>query len=122
MSVTADLAIRCKIADPKPSHCCRCYRAGEAGVRFVDFDAAIDRGAFADANSLAIMDSIDDLVMCEDCVREGAQLLNLKPDLHQKQLREIRRLELERDHWKDYAQRLEQTVALRPEPVGRRRS
>ena len=116
-SAAVELATRCKISDPKPSHCSACFRGADENVTFVDFDAVLNRGGFADPNSLAMMDSIDDLHLCEACVREAAQLLNLKPDLHQRQVREIRRLELDNEHWRDYAQRLEQTLKTRPEAV-----
>jgi hypothetical protein len=114
VSATAEIAAGIRLSDPKPGHCAACFRGAQEDIRFVDFDAAVDRGGFQDPDSLALMDSIDDLHLCEACVRSGAEALGLKPELHTRQLKEIRRLELEAEHWHAYAKRLERTLEDRP--------
>lgn len=110
---SAELATRVRLSDPKPAYCAACWCAAQETVRFVDFDAAVDRGTRTNSEGW-VLDGIDDLHLCEDCVRAGAQALELKPDLHTRQNREIARLERERDHWKDYAKRIEATMQDRP--------
>jgi hypothetical protein len=114
MSATADaLNMRIKISDPKPAYCSGCYQAAQEGITFLDFDAAHDGGAFINDQGATLVGQ-DDLHLCEPCVRSACEALGLKPELHSRQAREIRRLELERDHWKDYAKRAEATIATRP--------
>lgn len=104
--VVAELATRVKISDPKPARCAACFCSADANVRFVDFDAAIDRGTFIDPGGAgAVLDSIDELHLCEACVRSAGEVLDVKPALHARQLREIKRLELENEHWRDTARR-----------------
>lgn len=118
----AELATRLRLSDPKPGHCSACLIASGPDVRFVDFDCMVDRGAIVEEGSLAILDAMDELHLCESCVRQAAEVLEYKPDLHRRQLTEIRRLELDAEHWKAYAKRLEATLQDRPEqPKGRRR-
>jgi len=69
-------------------------------------DASIDRGVIQDTETTAVIDSIDELHLCEACVRAAAETLGFKPQLHTDQQQKIRRLERERDHWKDTSQRL----------------
>lgn len=122
MSDVAELATRFKLSDPKPTRCAACFQSAGPDVDFVDFDAAIDRGSFtAPDGAFAVLDSIDDLHLCASCVRSAAEVLGLKPELHGRQIREIRKLELERNHWQNYAKRLEATLQERPEPPRGRR-
>lgn len=122
-SVAPDLlGTRLRISDPKPNHCAACFRGADASVTFVDFDAAIDRGTFVNEQN-AVLEGIDDLHLCEACVRAAAEVLALKPALHARQIREIKRLEAENEHWREYAKDLEASIGERPEParvVGRR--
>jgi|HubBroStandDraft_6_1064221.scaffolds.fasta_scaffold140219_3 hypothetical protein len=123
MSDVAELATRFRLSDPKPTRCAACFTSAGPEVDFVDFDAAIDRGTFiAPDGAGAVLDSIDDLHLCASCVRSAAEVLGLKPELHSRQLNEIKRLELRSDQWEAYAKRLEATLQDRPErPPGTRR-
>lgn len=56
----------------KPIYCSGCFNSQD--VRHIDFDAACDRGY---ANDEAVRVDMDDLVLCENCVREGASLLGM---------------------------------------------
>jgi len=53
-------------------------------------------------------------------------VLSIKPELYGKATRELRKVEREREYWKDYAKRMEALVQTRPEPANsearRRRS
>lgn len=123
MSAAAELVSRVRISSPRPAHCSACFRGAEEGVRFVDFDAGIDRGQRVVERDGVVWEreSIDDLHVCESCVREATEVLALKPQVSANQLREIRRLELAVEHWQAYAKRLEATLKDRPEPVGKAR-
>ena len=125
-SAVAELSHALKIADPKPSHCIFCYAGSDVDTRFVDFDAAVDRGVIIEEGSLAVLDSMDRGCVCETCIRNAAEVIGFKPELHSRQLREIRRLEIERDHWRDTTKRLrseldQQIDANMAEPVRRNR-
>lgn len=112
--VVAELASRVKLSDPKPTRCAACWCSADADLRFADFDTLIDRGTICDAGSMAVLESIDDLHLCENCVRDAAEIMGLKPELHARQLREIRRLELARDHHRSAERRaLEECARLR---------
>jgi predicted Fe-S protein YdhL (DUF1289 family) len=74
-------------------------------------DAAIDRGAIVEEGSGAVIDSIDELHLCEACVREAAETLDYKAGLHQRHLVLNRMLMRERDELKDENHRLRQLVA-----------
>ena len=118
MSVVADArGSRVRISDPVPAACSCCFQGAREGVRFLDFNAALDRGQFVREvdGAVLVRDVMDDLHLCEACVREAAEVLALKPQLDANQRREIRRLELESEHWRDYAKRLEATLQERPD-------
>lgn len=119
-ALTAAIGTRLKISDPRPSHCSACFRGADATITFVDFDAAADRGLLTNEQGW-VLDSLDDLHLCEPCVRAGAELLALKPEVQTAQAREIRRLETAVEHWQKYAMDLEATVAERPDEQQARR-
>lgn len=121
MSATAVLASRVRISDPRPTRCAACFDSGSP--RYVDFQAAFNGGAVVDEGSMAVRDSIDELHLCESCVRSACEQLGFKPELHARQVTEIKRLELRSQHWEAYAKRLEATLADRPDapPKARRR-
>ena len=96
----ADVVTRAKISDPRPARCSACLQASDPQVRFVNMDVSINRGAIVEAGSMAVIDSIDELHLCESCVREAAEVLDYKPGLHQNHLRLNRRLMRERDELK----------------------
>ena len=112
--VAAELATRFRVSDPKPSHCAACFRGADETVKFIDLDAAIDRGSLQDHDGWTLA-GIDDLHLCEACVRAAGEVLALKPQLHARQLREIRRLELRVESLTDYIRSLERTLKDRPE-------
>jgi hypothetical protein len=116
LSAAAEIAQRVRLSDPRPSHCAACFRGAEEGVRFVDFDAAIDRGQRVVERDGAVWEreSIDDLHVCDACVRQAAECLAIRPQASANQLREIRRLETENAGMREYIQRLEATHASRP--------
>ena len=105
MSVTAEPTWTARISDPMPARCSRCLRSAGDDIRFVDFRSAFDAGSIVEPGSMMIRASLDELHLCEPCVKEGAEVLGYKPELHVKQLREVRKLELERDHWRETARR-----------------
>ena len=112
MSVTAELAQSMRLADPKPVFCCVCLRGAEEGVRFVDMGAAVDGGqvVMEQDGMVAYRESIDDMVPCEDCIRQAAECLGYKPELHRKQLRQLRQLELRVEHWRATAGRYQEEI------------
>ena len=111
MSIIAERVSRARISDPKPARCAACLQSADANVKFVDMDAAINRGAIVEEGSMAVIDSIDELHLCESCVREAADTLDYKPGLHARHLQLNRQLMRERDELKDENQKLRQLVA-----------
>jgi len=59
----------------KPIYCSACFN--QQAIRHIDFDAACDRGYGKDE---AVNVAMDDLILCENCVREGAELLGMTPE------------------------------------------
>ena len=109
--VVAELATRVRLSDPKPARCAGCFTSSDVNLRFVDFDGvAIDRGAFVDPTSMAVLDSIDELHLCEACVRSAAETLGFRPEIHRRQLREIQKQELTIDYWRDAAKRKDREI------------
>lgn len=111
MSAIADRVSRFHISDPKPARCAACLCGADVNLRFVDLDALINRGAVVEEGSQAVIDSIDELHLCENCVREAAETLDYKAGLHQTHLRLNRELMRERDELKDENRRLRELVA-----------
>jgi hypothetical protein len=131
-AVVAEIATRWHLADPPPSHCSGCFRSSDPTVRFYTPDAAIDRGVFVDANGAqAVLDSMDWLYLCASvdadgsvvggCVKELCELSAFNPQLHARQLLELRRQALEIEDLKRYAKRLEGTLQDRPDSLRRGR-
>lgn len=125
MTVVApsELNSRVKLSDPLPSHCAACFRGASVETRFVDMDSAIDRGQFVESHDGVVhhRDSIDDLHLCEQCVREAADAIGYKPTLHEQQYAEIRALRGEVERWKTYAKQAEASLKERPEITTRQR-
>jgi hypothetical protein len=59
----------------KPIFCSACFNSQD--VRHIDFDAASDRGY---GKTEAIEVAMDDLILCENCVKNGAELLGMTDD------------------------------------------
>lgn len=57
----------------RPIFCSACFNSQP--IRHVDFDAACDRGYGQDDH---IQIAMDDLILCENCVREGAMVLGIE--------------------------------------------
>jgi len=104
-----------KIAFSPPAVCAACHSA-KPHAQHIDFEAAIDGPVLRPEGALL---TIDDLIVCADCIREAAQLLAIDPQ-------PMRELEIDRDHqraqaagWREYALSLEETYGRRPEPLRR---
>jgi hypothetical protein len=110
MSAIADLVARAQISDPRPGVCSSCLQASDPQVRFVNLGATIDRGAVTDPISGAVIQLLDDLHICESCIREAAEVLDYKPGLHARHLQLNRQLMRERDELKDENYKLRQLV------------
>lgn len=101
----------------RPIHCSACFNSQD--IRHVDFDAACDRGY---ANDEAVQVVMDDLIICENCVREGARLLGMtdETELHNRLTDLEQKLDVERKarrQAQNYADTLEDAVGKRPDPV-----
>jgi len=107
------------MSDPLPSHCAACFDGAREGLRFVDLDAAIDRGVLASEQGW-VLAGIDDLHLCENCVRGAAEVLALKPQLVSEMRLQIRKLEADAERWRDYARELERSLERRPIAVKKR--
>jgi hypothetical protein len=101
----------------KPIYCSACFNSQD--IRHVDFDASCDRGY---ANAEAVQITMDDLILCENCVREGARLLGMtdEADLHEHCAELGRKLEQKDKALKQaqrYADTMEEALHERPKPV-----
>ena len=88
--------------------CAACYSF--TNKRLVDFGAAFD-GPVLETGM-----QIDDLILCEDCVRSAAQTLELDTnrDSVDRALREAEEARVKSEEWQAYAKKLENVRALRP--------
>ena len=102
-----------------PMYCSACH--GQYPERkHIDFDAAIDRGWYGNDHGTRI--TMDDLILCEECLRNGAELIGMMDThafLDQKASLEHRlaREEKEREKAVEYADRMEQALQHRPESL-----
>jgi hypothetical protein len=79
MPVTTDNATRIKLAETPPTHCASCF-GQYPERRHVDFGAAWEGPAFAPDDSEVVGGkavTIDELVVCEECLRAAATTLAL---------------------------------------------
>lgn len=91
-----------RLANPKPGFCSCCFAASPE-LRFIDCEADYDGAPVLDPETQTIavlpwtgdLGGHDQLMLCETCVKKAAELVEFKPELHQRQLREIRKLELQ---------------------------
>ncbi len=74
----------------KPIYCSACFNSQP--IRHVDFDAACDRGY---ANEEAVKINMDDLILCENCVKEGLKVLGIEDSAELKAENEDLRRKLE---------------------------
>ena len=106
--VLAERVSGIRIADPKPAFCAACLTSADAGLRFVRFyDLDFDGPQSRDPISSAIIEQTTSVELCENCVRGGAEALEFKPDLHQRQYREVQRREITIEYWRDRCKRVE---------------
>ncbi len=99
-----------------PVRCSACFNQ-EPSLRHIDMDAACDRGYGDEA---AVKVAYDDLVLCENCVKEAATLINLVPKddgTIERLERELDQIERQRKQAVKYAQTMEEALAARPEPI-----
>lgn len=116
--IVAEIAPRMHIADPKPAYCTTCYQAAQEGVDFIDCNAAYEGAVVTHPETGVLIHIMDDIYICLSCVAQMCEAADLKPELHAKQAREIRRLELAAEHWEERARKLERLVAEgSPDPV-----
>lgn len=101
-----------------PVHCSACF--AQQNIRHVDFDAACDRGY---SDGVAVEVAMDDLILCENCVKNGAAALGIEDSKILKyELDEVEAKLLserkEREQAQRYAATLEEALLdARPEPL-----
>lgn len=101
-----------------PVYCSGCMNQ-QPELRHVDFDAACDRGYGPDHDTKIAM---DDLVLCENCVREGAAVLGIEDSVKVEAERDdyARKYDAERlarQKAERYADTLEDAIGNRPAPI-----
>jgi hypothetical protein len=101
-----------------PQRCSACSNQ-QPGIRHVDFDAACDRGY---GNEEAVKVAYDDLILCENCVKEGLQVLGIEDSKELKaELQDTKRkLEIKDKLLKQaqrYSDTMEEALGHRPDPV-----
>lgn len=69
-----------KIAQAPPPHCASCYGVTE-GSRYIDFEAYYDGPVIPGA----IPKPVDDLILCESCLKEAFDLLDLRGESNELQ-------------------------------------
>jgi hypothetical protein len=105
-----------------PMYCSACgCQDGEK--RHVDFDAGCDRGYGAEG---AVKVAMEDLILCETCLRSGAALVGMvdgdEPGQRIAQLeQQLAAEKLRADKAVAYADRMEGALQARPEPLKVRR-
>lgn len=99
-----------------PIYCSACHRQ-DPGSTYIDFDAACDRGY---GNDEAVQVAYDDLILCANCLREGARHLGMVDSDDQRIQVLERKLDVEeklRRQAQNYADTMEEAISKRPEPV-----
>lgn len=104
------------LAPRPPAVCAACFNS-KPGKRHVDLGAAYDGPAFRDDAGVA--QSVDDNIVCEDCIREAARLLSLDEQPIRDVERRAETAEKAAADWQHYAEGLEASLAHRPEPKRR---
>jgi hypothetical protein len=98
-----------------PVYCSACF-GFDGTARHVDFDSACDRGYGEHGVSM------DNLILCETCLKSGAELVDMIDATQQadriasleKRLADEQK---RADRAAAYANRMEQAIAARPEPI-----
>jgi hypothetical protein len=103
-----------------PPYCSACGRAN-AEQQYVDFDAACDRGYGEDPSNPDVKVAMEYLILCEQCIREGARHIGMVENDQQERLASLEhRMEQEQkraDQAVGYANRMEEALANRPAPI-----
>jgi hypothetical protein len=100
-----------------PPYCSACFDQ-KPQKQYIDFDAAADRGWAPDGQSM------DDLILCEDCIKSAAVLLGMRDTKEvatelRRLANENARMRRERDRSVEYARKLEDALKERPELVAK---
>ena len=98
-----------------PVYCSACFNQ-DSSKTHIDFDASCDRGY----GNGPLPIQMDDLVLCETCVRSGARLLGMVDEDVDRIADLERRARYERDRAdkaEQYADQLEGAMHVRPEPI-----
>lgn len=103
-----------RIASPNPACCAACYAQGSG--RHVDFEAATDGPIVVDEHGVARTwlggtVSVDEIILCEACVRAGAELLAIVPTVMEAQAQELRAARAEVEEWRGRAGALRAAAA-----------
>jgi hypothetical protein len=101
----------------RPIYCSACFNSEP--IRHVDFDAACDRG-YGDEGAIKVC--LDDLIICENCLIEGLQVLGIEDsrDLKAQVVKLSQRLQVEerlRKQAQNYADTMEEALQHRPEQI-----
>lgn len=100
-----------------PQYCSSCFRQ-DSRIQHIDFNSACDRGWYGGDAATEV--AMDDLILCENCVREGANLLGMiLPDSDRTADLE-RKLDIAEKKAKqaqNYADTMEEALNKRPVPV-----
>lgn len=102
----------------RASLCAACFGA-KTDVPHVDFEAAYEGPTLTHPDGTP--QTIDDLIICEPCIREAAQALALTVDPIGPVQRERDAAQAEAKAWREYAEGLEEAHAERPIPIRRGR-
>ena len=91
----------------------------QQSVRHVDFDAACDRGY---GKSETVQVALDDLILCEGCIRRGAEILGIEDSTVLKAEKEQLEAKLDTQRKalvqaQKYADTMEDALQHRPDPV-----
>ena len=115
-------ADRIQIAEPAPPRCSACFQAKPQETH-VDFGAAYDGPVVPAAENVAglVGHVIDDLILCETCITEAAQLVGLgnaaaltaERDQLEAGNRELR---AKLAGFEDYAAKLQAALDAKPQP------
>jgi hypothetical protein len=100
-----------RVTEITPTHCSSCF-AQKNGEVHVDFDAAWDGPVFneAEEHEQPRFVAIDELVICESCLREAGALIQLKP---------AERIEREKVVLEERVRELSERLAGAVEHIGR---
>lgn len=112
----------------RPSLCTACGNAGDETTRFVDLDCEREGPVVLDTNGDLATDrkgavvTLDDVFVCEGCVRIQAELIGFRPELHSRQMRENEQAKLSREYWMERAKRAETDLERTTERLRRAES